>query len=112
MEIKKLIVTPLNEKQDEDFHLWCLGVMSYLEGKELAEIVPGELYVKPTIEGQLESAVYKNFLRDRKRAREIIVSALGDRPLRAIFLPMGGKIWEINSSNATQAVRIIEKSAP
>ena len=82
----KLRVRQFDGKSDEDFQLWSLRVMSYLESKELARYVTGSFELEEP-KGNASAAVMKRFKEyetSLKKARAVIVSALGDRPLRAI----------------------------
>eukprot|EP00171_Calliarthron_tuberculosum_P013812 IDg13812t1 len=80
---EKHSITPFEGRAEDDFQLWSMRVMAYLEGRELADIVTGEHTVASPADVR-GSAAYRKFVQDSKCAREIIISILGDRPLRAI----------------------------
>ncbi len=73
-------------KPEEDFQLWAIRVMAVLEGKELAGVVRGSEpgpEVNASSEGD-PSADVSAYVAKCRKARAIVVTALGDKPLRAI----------------------------
>lgn len=75
-----LRVEKLDGKESEDFALWQLRVLAVLEGLDLANVTLG-LEVAPEDQQAPEFALRVNTLR---KARAIIITALGNKPLRVI----------------------------
>lgn len=75
-------VEKFNGERSQDFELWAIRLMATLEGKDYFGVVNG-LDGIPADECSEEYAVYATKVR---KARAIIVNALGDKPLRAVQL--------------------------
>ncbi len=82
-------------KPNEDFQLWSIRVIAWLGRKELADVVTGREVAPVADEGDVaaeeELAAFKI---KRRKARAIIATALGDKPLRAIqSASMPSEMW-------------------
>lgn len=65
---------------DEDFELWSLRLSAALKGKDLADVVYDP--VQDPGAGQEED--HANYQRRGCKAKEIISTSLGDKPLRLV----------------------------
>ena len=74
-------VEKFHGRENEDFGLWQIRVLAMLEGQDLSGVVMGDEPVPESTEGSDE---YKIYLDKIRKARAVIVMALGDRPLRAV----------------------------
>lgn len=95
-------------KAEEDFQLWSIRVMATLEGKDLADVVTGNEVMPVPGEGEddPDEEDVTAYVQKQKKARALIVNALGDSPLRAIqscITPdeMWKKLIERYASSAT-----------
>ncbi len=97
-------------KPSEDFQLWSIQVMACLGGKYLADVVTGREEAPVADEGDEGDGEFAEviaaFKAKCRKARAIIVTALGDKPLRAIQSPsMPSEMWlklrERYASNTT-----------
>ena len=81
---ERVAIKQFDGKADDDFQLWSVRILAYLEGKDLADIVLGER-VKPE-QCMLDPTdkQSRQYSSDCRKARSILVSALGDRALRGI----------------------------
>lgn len=75
-----LRVEKFNGSDNEDFSLWSLRVFAVLEGKGIHGVVDGT-EAKPLDEASTEYTLYTEKCR---MARAVIVTSLGDKPLRVI----------------------------
>lgn len=88
-------VEKLKGERNEDFELWAMRPMARLEGRDYAGVVNSE-EVAPDDESSSEYAAHVTKVR---KARAIIVNALGSKPLRVVQLctmpkDMWGKLVE------------------
>ena len=78
-EKDKLKIRPFDGRENDDFQLWTLRIESFLEGCGLADqIRQVAVHLSPGDEG------YEKFLLNSKKAKAIMVQALGDRALRSV----------------------------
>lgn len=78
-------ITKFKGNDGEDFELWSLRLNAVLEGKDLAEVL--------TEEAREEAQEFHDEIRKKKirKARAIIINALGDKPLRVVQTATGPK---------------------
>ena len=69
-------------ERGEDFELWAMRLMATLEGRDFAGVVNGEELAPEDV----SSSEYAAYVTKVRKARAIIVNALGDKPLRAVQL--------------------------
>ena len=79
-ERDELRVPKFRGSEHEDFELWSLRLSSVLESKDLAGVVYDASEVPEDATAE-EKAVYQRKLR---KARAIIITSLGDKPLRVV----------------------------
>ncbi len=92
-----LRIAKFNGKPEEDFQLWAVREMAVVEGKELAGVVRGSESGpedNESSEGDPSAGVSAYVAKCRK-ARAIVMTALGDKPLRAIQSAASpAKMWK------------------
>ena len=80
IERDELRVSKFNGKDGEDFELWALRMCAVLERKDLIGVVNGE----DPVPDSTDSVSCEKYMRNLRKARTIIITALGDKPLRAV----------------------------
>lgn len=101
-------VTTFFGKHGDDFELWAIRIMTVLEGKEHANVVRGE--EKAPADGN--SAQYAAYVLKCRKARALILMALGDSPLRVIQFAAGKedmwrKFYERHAAKTTASKIIV-----
>lgn len=86
-----LRVDKFNGNDNEDFSLWSIRIMAVLEGRGIHGVVLGE-ETEPQKE---DTSAYTTYAEKVSMARAIIVTALGDKPLRVIQnSPSPKEMWD------------------
>lgn len=85
-EENKFKIKPFNGNKDDDFMFYSMRIITYLESLEIADIVTGDrLMEKPGPDASKAAEKrYEEYLKNERKAKSIIISSLGDRPLRGV----------------------------
>lgn len=70
--------------REEDFELWRMRLEATLEGRELSDVVMGDEKGIIYVPEDRTSDAYLEYARKVRKAKSILVNALGDKPLRTI----------------------------
>lgn len=86
---------PFTGGPESDFQLCAMRMMAHLEGRDLEDIVRGDLQVDPPIGDAAPLKACRKIVLDSKKALSTIFDGLGDRPLRAIHAASEpADVWE------------------